>query len=114
VKQVPQLYRQTLTLFRPTRLQKIVVHLAVPPNKVVAWCVLADCDMTVRDARVWLTRAGSDYDFWLQPGEPALHLDRGERIWLSTDAAVDAEVSLSMANAGAVQWLMQLWARWFF
>ena len=114
MKQVQQLHRQPFALFKPTRLQKIVIHLAVPPNKVVAWCVVADSEMTVRNARIWLTRAGSDYDFWLQPGEPALHLYRGERIWLSTDANVDAEVSLSMTNMGAVHWLMQLWARLVF
>ncbi len=114
MKQVPQLYRQPSAFFRPTRLQKIVVHLVVPPNDVVAWRVLADCEMTVSEARVWLTRAGSDHDFWQQPGEPALRLYRGERIWLSTDAPVDAAVSLSMANTGAVRWLMRLWAQLIF
>ncbi len=115
MKQIPQqCYRQTLDVVRPTRLPKIVVHFAVPPNEIVAWRVLADCEITVCEARIWLTRAGSDYDFWLQPGDPALRLYRGERIWLSTDGGVDAEVSLSMANTGTVRWLMQLWARLFF
>lgn len=114
MKQAPQQpYRHTLDRIRPVCLPKIVLHLAVPPNEVVTWCVLANCEMTVHGARIWLTRAGSDYDFWLHPGEPALRLHRGERIWLSTDANVDAEISLSMANTGVARWLMHLWARFF-
>jgi hypothetical protein len=103
-------YRQ-MDASKPTHLPKILVRFAVSPNEVVAWRVPSACELTVRTARVWLTRAGSDYDFWLQPGEAALCLHRGERIWLSTDALVDAEVSISMANTGAVLRLLHIMSR---
>lgn len=115
MREAPQpLFGRTFDDGTPTRPHKIVLHLAIPPSEVIAWRVLSDCEITVRDARVWMTRAGSDYDFWLQPGDPAIAVQRGERIWLTTDAAVDAEVSLSMANTGAVRWLLHIWSRVFF
>ena len=111
VQQSPY-YRQ-LDAYRLTRVPTIMLHFAVPPNEVIAWRALSDCKLSARNARIWLTRAGSDYDFWLQPGEPSLCLQRGERIWLSTDATIDAEVSVSMANSGAVLRVMQVMSRLF-
>ena len=99
--------------FRRNRLPKVRVRFAIPPNEVVAWRVPADGELTVRNARIWLTRAGSDYDFWLLPNAPALCLRCGERIWLSTDAATMAEVSVSMANSGAFSRLIHIIARFF-
>lgn len=105
--------RRTFESAKPIGFSKIIVDVVVPPNAVVEWYVLSNCELTVRHARIWLTRDGSDYDFWLMPNVPALSLRRGERIWLSTDAAVNAEVSLSMAPTSAMQWLMKIGARLF-
>lgn len=103
-------YNNKLATVRPARLAKIVVDISVPPGAVVAWHVPSNCELTVRNARIWMTRAGSQYDFWLVPGEPAIHLQRGERIWLSTDSAVNADVALSMQNTSVINWLMRLGA----
>ena len=106
-------YCLELDNFRRTQMPKVRVRFAVPPNAVVAWRVPSEGELTVRHARVWLTRAGSNYDFWLLPDAPPLNLQRGERIWLSTDATTAASVSISMANAGAVMRLMQIMVRFF-
>ena len=111
------LNRRTLGRQQPIRLSRIVIDFAVPPTQVITWRAPSDAALTVRHARIWLTRAGSNYDFWLSPDAPALKIKRGERIWLSTDALVSAEVSLSMANLGvmqsSIQLLMQIGARMF-
>jgi hypothetical protein len=78
----------------PARFARIVIHLAVAPAQTIAWRVPSESQLRVHGARVWLTRIGSPYDYWMQPGD-AIRLQRGERIWLSTDAGVSAEVSLT-------------------
>ncbi|MEM5421538.1 MULTISPECIES: DUF2917 domain-containing protein [Paraburkholderia] len=72
------------------------VHFAVPPMRTVTWRVSASATLRVQVAQVWVTRARSPYDHWVQPGE-TLRLERGERIWLSTEAALPARVSITSA-----------------
>jgi hypothetical protein len=45
-------------------------------------------------------RIFSPYDYWPQTSD-VLRLTRGERIWLSTDANIAAEISLTSAYAVA-------------
>jgi hypothetical protein len=79
---------------------EMVIRFAVVPEQTVSWRVLADSELRVGNARVWVTRIFSPYDYWLQPGD-VLRLTRGERIWLSTDADKPAEVALVSAYAAA-------------
>lgn len=72
------------------------VHFAVPPMRTLTWRVNASATLRVQSAQVWVTRARSPYDHWLRPGE-TLRLERGERIWLSTEAALPARVSITSA-----------------
>lgn len=79
---------------------EMVIRFAVLPGQTVSWRVLADSELCVANARVWVTRIFLPYDYWLQTGD-VLRLKRGERIWLSTDANVLAEISLTSAYAVA-------------
>ena len=79
---------------------EMVIRFAVVPGQTVSWRVLADSELRVGNARVWVTRIFSPYDYWLQPGD-VLRLTRRERIWLSTDADMPAEVALVSAYAAA-------------
>ncbi|WP_321895161.1 DUF2917 domain-containing protein [Paraburkholderia heleia] len=72
------------------------IHFAVPPMRTLTWRVNAPATLRVQVAQVWVTRARSPYDHWLQPGE-TLRLGRGERIWLSTETALPARVSITSA-----------------
>jgi hypothetical protein len=72
------------------------VHFAVPPMRTLTWRVNATATLRVHAAQIWITRARSPYDHWLQPGE-TLRLERGERIWLSTEAATPARVTITSA-----------------
>jgi hypothetical protein len=78
------------------RVPRMVIHFPVMPGPTLTWRVEADCTLAVRDARVWLTRISSPYDHWLSPGDE-FRLQRGERVWLSTDAERAAQVSLTTA-----------------
>jgi hypothetical protein len=60
------------------------IHFAVPDGRTLTWRVAADSTVRVHGARIWLTRARSPYDHWLNPGD-TLRVLRGERIWLSSD-----------------------------
>ena len=90
------------------RLTKVVVHFSVMPGATLSWRVNADSTLAVHGARVWLTRVSSPYDYWLAPGDE-FRLQRGERVWLSTDGDHDARVSLSSvlpAGRGVIgRWL---------
>lgn len=91
------------------------VHFAVPPLRTLTWRVHASSTLRVQAAQVWITRARSPYDHWLSPGE-ALRLERGERIWLSTDAAFPARVSITSAwrpPFAGVRRRMERLAAWF-
>ncbi|HEY4802530.1 MAG TPA: DUF2917 domain-containing protein [Paraburkholderia sp.] len=72
------------------------IHFAVPPMRTLTWRVTAPATLRIHVAQVWVTRARSPYDHWLKPGE-TLRLERGERIWLSTEAALPARVTLTSA-----------------
>jgi hypothetical protein len=75
---------------------KVVVHFSVAPGATLTWRVDADSTLRVQGARLWLTRVNSPYDHWLEPGNE-FRLQRGERVWLSTDSERMARVSLSYA-----------------
>ncbi|RDK03173.1 DUF2917 domain-containing protein [Paraburkholderia lacunae] len=93
------------------RLPKVVVHFSVMPGATLTWRVDADSALSVQSSRVWLTRVNSPYDHWLQPGNE-FRLQRGERVWLSTDGEIAAHVSLTSAlpaRRGLVgRWLARL------
>ncbi|WP_027209713.1 DUF2917 domain-containing protein [Burkholderia sp. WSM2232] len=76
------------------RLPKVVVHFPVASGATLTWRVEADSTLAVNGARLWLTRISSPYDHWLVPGQ-TISLQRGERIWLSTDGERTAHVSLT-------------------
>jgi hypothetical protein len=77
------------------RLPSVVVHFAVQPGSTMSWRVETDTGLFVQGARVWLTRAASPYDHWLQIGE-TFRLQRGERVWISVDGNCTARISLTM------------------
>ncbi len=99
-------------LLQPTqphpRLPEISLHFAIEPGKLVCWEFAADSELRVHRERVWLTRFDSEYDYWLEPGE-AIRLPRHERIRISTDANVAAEISVTsayVARSGMIgRWL---------
>ncbi|NIE68919.1 DUF2917 domain-containing protein [Burkholderia sp. Ax-1719] len=62
------------------------IHFAVPAGQTLTWRVAADSTVRVHGSRVWLTRARSPYDHWLNPGD-TLRVLRGERLWLSSEAS---------------------------
>lgn len=72
------------------------VHFAVPPLRTLTWRVNAPAAVRVHGGVVWITRARSPYDHWLNPGD-TLRLERNERIWLSTEAATPARVTITTA-----------------
>ncbi|MFL9994692.1 DUF2917 domain-containing protein [Paraburkholderia sediminicola] len=78
------------------RQPKVVLHFSVVPGVTLTWRVDADSTLRVHGARLWLTRINSPYDHWLEPGN-TFRLQRGERVWLSTDSERSARVSLSCA-----------------
>ncbi|MBN3855643.1 DUF2917 domain-containing protein [Paraburkholderia sp. Ac-20340] len=64
------------------------IHFAVPIGKTLTWRVAADSTLRVHGSRVWITRARSPYDHWLNPGG-TLRVLRGERLWISCDDPAD-------------------------
>nr|WP_245763265.1 DUF2917 domain-containing protein [Paraburkholderia diazotrophica] len=76
------------------RLPRVVVHFEVQPGATMSWRVEANTELMVQGARVWLTRAASPYDHWLQVGD-TFRLQRGERVWVSTDGDTAARLSLT-------------------
>jgi hypothetical protein len=101
------------SLSRPCdeRLPKFSLHFEVQPGATLSWRVEANGELSVLRERVWLTRATSPYDHWLQPGQP-LQLQRGERVWVSTDGKHAARLVLTTyphARRGIVsRWLARL------
>jgi hypothetical protein len=87
---------ESLCFTRPQeeRLPRVVVHFAVQPGATMSWRVEANTELLVQGARVWLTRAASPYDHWLQIGE-TFRLQRGERVWVSADGDTPARLSLT-------------------
>jgi hypothetical protein len=72
------------------------IHFAVPPQRTLTWRLNAHATLRVHSAQLWVTRARSPYDHWMRPGE-TLRLERGERIWLSTDDALPVRVTITSA-----------------
>ncbi|WP_084170198.1 DUF2917 domain-containing protein [Paraburkholderia ferrariae] len=70
------------------------LHFAVPQGQTFTWRLAADSLLRVYGAQIWVTRARSPYDHWLNPGD-TLRLTRGERIWLSTETDTPARVTLT-------------------
>jgi hypothetical protein len=91
-------------------LPEMVIRFVVQPGQTASWRVQSDSELRVGTARVWVTRIFSPYDYWLQTGD-VLRLTRGERIWLSTDANMAAEISLTSAYAVARKPLFK-WVEW--
>jgi hypothetical protein len=89
----------------------MVIRFVIQPGQTASWRVRSDSELRVGTARVWVTRIFSPYDYWLQTGD-VLRVTRGERIWLSTDANIAAEISLTSAYAIArrplLNWLERL------
>jgi hypothetical protein len=79
---------------------EMVIHFVLQPGQTASWRVRSDSELRVGTARVWVTRIFSPYDYWLQAGD-VLRVTRGERIWLSTDANIAAEISLTSEYAVA-------------
>ena len=77
---------------------EMIIRFVIQPGQITSWRVRADSELRVGAARVWVTRIFSPYDHWLQTGD-VLRVTRGERIWLSTDANMAAEISLTSAYA---------------
>lgn len=78
-------------------LPALSIHFTVPLAGTSTWRVRADGTLRVHGARIWLTRACSPYDHWLNPGE-TLRVYRGERLWLSVDSGnAAARVTLTSA-----------------
>ncbi|MCG5074312.1 DUF2917 domain-containing protein [Paraburkholderia tagetis] len=84
-------------LIHDDALPALSIHFAVPATGTFTWRVRADSTLRVYGARIWLTRARSPYDHWLNPGE-TLRVYRGERLWLSADGeSAAARVTLTSA-----------------
>jgi hypothetical protein len=92
---------------RDERQPTIVVHFSVLPGATFTWRIEADSTLAVQGARLWLTRISSPYDHWLAPGA-RIRLQRGERVWLSTDGEHAARVSLTSTLIVRRGWM----ARW--
>ena len=84
------------------------IRFVVDPDRTVTWKIASDSTLRVCHERIWLTRARSPYDYWLGPGD-TFRLARGERIWLSCDAARPAQVTLTSAwsrrRTAALAWI---------
>ncbi|APA85586.1 DUF2917 domain-containing protein [Paraburkholderia sprentiae WSM5005] len=93
-------------------LPRVVVHFAVESATTVTWRIAADSELRVHgQARLWLTRHCSPYDYWLQPGE-SISLERGERVWLSVEDQACAEVSITSPHVERHRMLRRWLARW--
>jgi len=81
--------------------RRYVVQFAVAAGETVSLRIRRDAVISTAGARLWVTRAGDEWDYWLEPGA-TLSLLRGERIWITGDApapaasATDAEITLTM------------------
>ncbi|WP_233799583.1 DUF2917 domain-containing protein [Paraburkholderia sp. HP33-1] len=84
--------------YEPIGLPRIAIHLAVPVGTTITWRARADSEVRVCESRIWLTRVGSPYDYWMQPGD-ILRLKHGERIWISADGDMPTEVSITTEYA---------------
>ncbi|SEA92188.1 DUF2917 domain-containing protein [Paraburkholderia sartisoli] len=93
--------------------RRYVVQFAVAAGETVTVKIHHDAVVSSAGARLWVTRAGDTWDYWLKPGE-TLRLSRGERVWVTGDfdahattgARPDADVTLTMhlARRPRIRW----------
>ncbi|KVO06232.1 hypothetical protein WL05_24435 [Burkholderia ubonensis] len=84
-------------------LPRVVIHFAVAPRKTLTWRAPNDAELRAHDATLWVTRLASIDDYWMRPGD-VLRIPRGERIWLSADGNLPAEVSITTAYVKRGEW----------
>ncbi|AOR72266.1 hypothetical protein BBJ41_24680 [Burkholderia stabilis] len=77
-------------------LPTVVIRFAVAPRTTMTWRAPHDAEIRAHGAALWITRPPSVDDYWVRPGD-VLHIARGERIWLGTDADRPAEASITTA-----------------
>lgn len=94
-----------------SRLPRRVIHFALMPGRTVSLRLDADSEFRVRATCVWLTRIFSPYDYWVRPGD-VIRLQRGERIWLSTDVDEVAEVTLTSEYIERISAVSRWISRW--
>lgn len=90
-------------------LHVVTSHFVVLPMQTLSWRVHHDAVLSVKTARIWLTRDTCYIDYWLAPGE-TLPLRRGERIWIGVDGKASAEVVVTARYRGTDG--MSLWKKW--
>ncbi|HEV3106205.1 MAG TPA: DUF2917 domain-containing protein [Trinickia sp.] len=64
----------------------------IVPGETVPMTIVHSTRLTVQNGPVWVTRSNDVEDYWLAPGR-ALHLRRGERLWLSVEGARPARIA---------------------
>ncbi len=90
----------------------------IEPGETASMLIGDSTRLTAEGAPLWVTRSNDVEDYWLQPGA-ALHLRRGERLWLSVEGSAKAEarfVAPLTSRALVGDWLgtltERLAARW--
>ncbi|WGY71272.1 DUF2917 domain-containing protein [Burkholderia cepacia] len=77
-------------------LPRVELHFTVAPRRALAWRAQHDAEIRVHDATLWITRLGSVDDYWIRTGD-VLRVQRGDRIWISTDDERPAAASITTA-----------------
>jgi hypothetical protein len=67
----------------------------VQPDETVPLRVSRGVAITVAGERVWVTRSADQEDYWVEHGE-SLALRPGELLWISTDGARPARVTVTL------------------
>ena len=83
-------------------------------GETLAMKVARSTKLVVHGGAIWVTRSDDVEDYWLNPGS-ALHLRRGERLWLSVEGSDTAQVRFVAPlgrQALVVDWLAALSERW--
>ncbi|UXU91703.1 DUF2917 domain-containing protein [Burkholderia sp. S-53] len=75
-------------------LPSVTMHFTVAPRKTLTWRAQRDAEIRVHDATLWITRLGSVDDYWIRTGD-VLRVQRGDRIWMSTEDDRPAEASIT-------------------
>ncbi|RQU44313.1 DUF2917 domain-containing protein [Burkholderia cenocepacia] len=75
-------------------LPSVELHFTVAPRRTLAWRARHDAEIRVHDATLWITRLGSVDDYWIRTGD-VLRVQRGDRIWISTDDERPAAASIT-------------------
>jgi hypothetical protein len=78
--------------------RRYVVQFAVAAGETVSLKIRRDAVVSAAGARLWVTRAGDEWDYWLKPGE-TLRLARDERVWVTGDAG-DGSDATPITDAG--------------